>query len=259
MPNSPEPTNRMANSTEGTDTVELKVTVSEQKERAANEAFKLDPMEGQQRRIFFFDTEELSLFEKGLLLRAREVKGAADDSTVKIRPIDPESIGAKWRRLDRFKLEADGVGDRRIRSASLSVEQGDDEIRAVARGQRAIKKLFSEEQEAFLAEMSPVPVDFGALTVLGPVNALRWKVKQKGLPYDITVEEWTLPSGRDLLEVSIKVPTAQESAASADFDSFLKRLSLEPQGGQETKTRIALEELSRSRRASDAPGKNRLG
>jgi hypothetical protein len=41
--------------------------------------------------------------------------------------------------------------------------------------------------------------------------------------------------------VSIKVPTAQATSASAGFDSFLKELQLAPQGGQETKTRIALE------------------
>ena len=73
------------------------------------------------------------------------------------------------------------------------------------------------------------------------MDALRWKVQHDGLPYPITAEEWTLPDHRDLLEVSIKVPTAQAAAASAAFDSFLKGLHLQPQGGQETKTRIALE------------------
>jgi hypothetical protein len=231
----------MAERTAGAQGVELKVTVSNEKEGAAAEAFDLDPKKGEQRRIFFFDTSALALFKRGLVLRAREVKGDRDDSTVKVRPVDPKEIASKWVRLPGFKIEADGVGDRMIRSASLSVEQRGGEIKAVQQKVRAIKKLFSDEQEAFIAEMSPQQVDFGALKVLGPVDARRWKVEHDGLPYPIVAEEWTLPDGHDLLEVSIKVPTAQAAAASAAFDRFLRGLRLQPRGGQETKTRVALE------------------
>jgi hypothetical protein len=241
MPTKDTQNDHMTEGTAGTQGVELKVTVSEQKEQAAARAFGLDPKAGERRRIFFFDTADLALFNKGLVLRAREVKNGKDDSTVKIRPVDPHTVADKWHRLKGFKIEADGVGSKLIRSASLSVEQRDDEIKAVESGVRAIEKLFSAEQELLLAEMSPVRVNFAALQVLGPVHALRWNVEHEGLPYRITAEEWTLPDGRDLLEVSIKVPTAQASAASAAFDSFLKGLQLKPQGGQETKTRIALE------------------
>jgi hypothetical protein len=231
----------MADSTAGADAVELKVTISERNEKAAAEAFKLIPKDGERRSIFFFDTAKLELFKKGVVLRAREVKGGKDDSTVKIRPIDPKQITENWSRLNGFKLEADGVGDRMIRSASLSVEQGGDEIKAVAARLRPIEKLFSDKQEAFLRAMSPLQIDFESLTVLGPVDALRWKVNHEGLSHLITAEEWKLPDGRDLLEVSIKIPTPQAATASAAFDTFLRGLDLKPQGGQETKTRIALE------------------
>ena len=241
MQSSQVPVGGASDATAGTSAVELKVTVGEEKERAAADAFKLNPDDGERRRIFFFDTAGLGFFGKGVVLRARLVKGGADDSTVKIRPVDPGRIRAVWHRLGGFKLEADGVGDRMIRSASLSIEQGGDEIKAVAHRTRQIKKLFTEKQEAFLAELSPVPIDFERLAVLGPVDALRWKVKHPGLPHTITAEQWTLPDGRDLLEVSIKVPTVQAPAASAAFDAFLKGLQLQPQGGQETKTRVALD------------------
>ncbi len=245
MPSKPDPKSGMADSTAGTNAVELKVTISEKKEEAAVEAFRLDRKGGEQRSIFFFDNHKLELLGKGVVLRARKVKGGTDDSTVKIRPVDPQRIAAKWSRLGGFKLEADGVGDRMIRSASLSVEQPGDEIKAVAGRLRAIRKLFSDKQEAFLAAMSPVSIDFESLTVLGPVDALRWKVEHEGLSHLITAEEWRLPDGRDLLEVSIKVPTAQAATASAAFDTFLKGLDLKPQGGQETKTRMALEFFAR--------------
>src|SRR5262245_56988380 len=241
MPTNQSPRDRLATETAGTQGVELKVTVSEDKEDAAAQAFGLDPASGERRRIFFFDTPDLALFKHGVVLRARDVKGGKDDSTVKIRPVDPEKLADEWRQMKGFKIEADGVGNQLIRSASLSVEQGDNEIRAVESGVRAIEKLFSPDQERLLADMSPVRVNFGAVQLLGPGHALRWDVTHEGLPYRITAEEWTLDDGQDLLEVSIKVPTAQASAASAAFDAFLRGLHLKPQGGQETKTRIALE------------------
>jgi hypothetical protein len=241
MPKNPEPKKGKTEPPAGVQGVELKVTVSEQKEEAAADAFTLDPKKGERRRIFFFDTSALALFNKGLVLRAREVKGGRDDSTVKIRPVDPQKVADKFLRLTGFKIEADGVGNRMIQSASLSVDQDGGEIKAVEQGLRSIKKLFSEDQESFLTDVWDGDVDFETLKVLGPVNALRWKVEHPGLSHPITAEEWTLPNGRDLLEVSIKVPTAQAATAAAAFDSFLKGLNLKPQGGQETKTRIALE------------------
>jgi hypothetical protein len=110
----------------------------------------------------------------------------------------------------------------------------------VAAGQRAIEKLFSADQEAFVAEVSPVPVNFSGLFVLGPVDARRWKCKHPGLPYEVTAENWRLPDGRDLLELSIKVPSAQAAAASSAFTAFMTELGLEPAAGQETKTRVVL-------------------
>ena len=229
----------LAGGTANTQGVELKVTVSEQKEQAAADAFGLDPSAGERRRIFFFDSIDLALFQKGLVLRAREVKGGKDDSTVKLRPVDPKKLDVKWHRLKGFKIEADGVGDKLTPSASLSVEQGDGEIKAVEKRLRAIDKLFSPEQEELLNLR--VPVTFKTLLVLGPVDALRWNVKHEALPFPIIAEQWTLPDKHDLLELSIKVPTAQASVASVAFDTFLRGLHLKPQGGQEAKTRVALE------------------
>lgn len=241
MPNPPQGKGTMANATAGADAVEIKVTVAEDNESAAEKQFALERKTGEARSIFFFDTRELQLFAKGVVLRARKVAGGQDDSTVKIRPVDPASIAAKWRGLPGFKIEADGVGQRMIRSGSLSVAQGREEIEQVARGERAMEKLFSADQEAFLAQMSPIRVDFRALAVLGPIDARRWKRKDAGLPYEITAEQWRLPDGRDLLELSIKAASAQAAAAAAAFTGFLTELGLKPSGGQQTKTRTALE------------------
>jgi hypothetical protein len=131
-----------------------------------------------------------------------------------------------------------------VRSASFTTAQRDKEIEAVASGARLIEKLFTSEQEAFLTAFSPMAVDFGALVALGPIASLRWKFEDEGLPYEICAEEWRLPNGHDLLELSIKSTSQQAAAARAAFEGFLRELGFEVDGGQETKTRAALEYLA---------------
>ena len=40
------------------------------------------------RLIYFYDTPDLDLFNAGVVMRARLVKGDADNSTVKFRPVE---------------------------------------------------------------------------------------------------------------------------------------------------------------------------
>ena len=59
---------------------------------------------------------------------------------------------------------------------SLTDLQKRDEIDEVAKGKQVIGKLFSSEQERFLAEFYKGPIKFGMLRVMGPeFRVLRWK------------------------------------------------------------------------------------
>ena len=235
----------MAKATAGTDIVEIKVTVSEKKERAAWVAFGLNQEKCQRRCIYFFDTPGLELSGRGVVLRARKVEKAPDDSTVKFRPVDPLKIAAKWRRAAGFKIEADGVGATMTRSASLSAEQNRGEIDEVVCGKRPIEKLFSTDQEAFLSDMGSGPVVMHGLEIFGPVEAMRWQIKHPGLPYRITIENWFLPDGRDLIELSFKAPSSQAAGAAAAFTGFLTELGLKPQTAQRSKTRMVMDYFSK--------------
>lgn len=230
-----------AQALDGADEVELKLTIPEAKESSARTRFNLRRANSHQRRIWFYDTGKLDLYHRGVVLRAREIYGDDHDSTVKFRPVEAAKVSLKWRKLPGFKIEADGVGGKLVPSASLTVVQGKSEIGEVAAGKRDIHKLYSSDQEEFLKEMAPKPVDFEKLSNLGPIEAHRWKFKDPGLPYDITAEEWRLPDGRDLLEVSIKVKSEQLAAAVAGFNAFLDELGFGAEANQETKTRVALE------------------
>jgi adenylate cyclase class IV len=230
---------------DGVDEVEIKVTIRPDHELKATRAMQLHEHGAEVRVIYFYDTPNLELFDAGIVLRARQLSGDDDDSTVKFRRAAIGSIDASWKLFEGFKLEADCVGDEVIHSASLTVLQRRDEIDDVAEHKRPIEKLFSREQERFLGQFYPGRVDFGGLQVLGPIRVLRWQLQHSDFPHELTVEEWRLPDGDDLVEVSIKAAAEQAADARREFEEHLNALGLDPQGNQETKTRTALKFFTR--------------
>ena len=133
-------------------------------------------------------------------------------------------------------------------SASLTVVQQRNEIEEVAEGKRAIARLFSSDQERFLGDFYQGKFDFAELRVLGPIRVLRWELKHKGFPYELTIEEWRLPNGDDLVEASIKVSPDEAPGAHKEFDQHLKQFGLDPKGAQEAKARTALEYFAKAYR-----------
>jgi len=198
---------------ERVDSVEIKVTVRPDQELQAERAMRVSEDAADASLVFFYDTPMLKLFKAGVVLRARLHKGRADDSTVKFRPVAAASVPQSWQQCKGFKLEADWVGNRAVSSASLTTLQQRGEIDEVAEGKRGIDKLFSSDQERFLTEFHKHPVEFGELRVLGSVQVLRWKVELKTFPHELTLEEWRLPNGEDLVEVSIKTYPNEASRA----------------------------------------------
>lgn len=248
----PEPQRGTTSSLTGMDAVEIKVTIRPDQELRAERALQVNEDTADIRLIYFYDTPSLDLFEAGIALRARLIKGDEDNSTVKFRSTSPRMIAPEWYRHDGFKLEADMVGERVVYSASLTCPQRRDEIDEVADGKRSIDKLYSKDQERYLRQVYDGPLGFDRLCVMGPIRVLRWKLEHKGFPHELTVEEWRLPDGDDLVEVSIKVPPDEAQQAQREFDAHLRSLNLDPQGAQETKTRTALEYFARVCRGVDA-------
>ena len=227
--------------TEAVDAVEIKLTIRPDQELLAERALEVGEDTAEVRRVYFYDTPDLALFEAGVILRARLVKDRDDDSTVKLRAVEAASISEQWRQSEGFKLETDWVGERTVCSASLTTVQRRDEIDQVAEGKRAIGKLFSEDQERFVRELYQGPLDYGNLRVLGPIRVLRWKPKHETFPHELTLEEWRLPNGEDLVEVSIKVDPNEAHRARSEFDAHLRQMGLDPKGvAQDTKTRTAM-------------------
>ena len=140
-----------------------------------------------------------------------------------------------------FKIEADASEKGIVKSASFTMPVKKGLIKAVVEGEKSIAKLFTKEQEDFLAEMANYPIDFSALAILGPLKANRWKFEDPACPWKITAELWRREDGERLMEVSIKAPIVQAAAAIGGFMAFLAEVGAERDSKQQTKTHWALD------------------
>src|SRR5262245_36745531 len=89
------------------DSVELKVSVPAEAQRATIQGLPIDPVEAQPRQVFFFDTPDLGLNKAGLVVRARRIQGGRGDTVVKLRPVVPDTLSEELRRDPAFNVEVD--------------------------------------------------------------------------------------------------------------------------------------------------------
>ena len=231
-----------ADGADDTPRVELKLTLSDGGERV-RDRLHLAKSAGEKRSITFYDTTDLDLFEAGIVLRTRQIDGKPDDSTVKLRPLDPTLVDEEWFEENDFKCETDRTLARSVDSCSLSDRRDSADIDAVADGEDSIDSLFDSDQERFLEDYGSIGVDFDTLYVLGPAAARVWKIETDALPADVTVEIWRLPS-REIIELSMKVEPDEADDAMKDLLAWVGRRRLHVASQADTKTRATLEEFA---------------
>jgi hypothetical protein len=227
--------------TAGADSVELKLTVPESDQRSAVDALDMDPLDAEIRQVFFFDTPELSLFQHGLVVRARRVQRKGDDSVVKLRPVVPGELPEELRNLPGMVVEVDAMPGGYVCSATLKRALGTTDVREVAQGKRGLRKLFSKKQRAFFAEHAPEGVELDGLVPLGPINVVKLKFSPTGYDGRMVAELWTYPDYSRILELSTKCRPGEAFDAAARARAFLSGRGVDLSGEQQTKTRTALE------------------
>ncbi len=227
--------------TKGADSVELKMTIPESDRRSAVEALDMDPLNGQLRQVYFFDTPKLALYEAGVVARARRVQKKGDDSVVKLRPVIPTELPASLRRSPNFVVEVDAMPGGFVCSASLKRALDTTPVRETAAGRRPVRKLFSKEQRAFFAEHAPAGTDLDELSILGPINVVKLKFTPHVINRRIVAELWLYPDNTRILELSTKCAPNETFQVAAESRAYLMDLGVNVSGEQETKTRTALE------------------
>jgi len=231
------------------DSAELKLTVPDSAQRSAVTSLGMDPLEGQIRQVYFFDTPDLALNQHGVVVRARRVQQRADDSVVKLRPVVPSDLPAGLRGSKNLVVEVDAMPGGYVCSASLKGTPKA-EVKAVAAGEGPIRRLFSKEQRAFFATHAPEGVGLDDLSILGPINLMKLKFSPPDYGRRIVAELWLYPDGSRILELSTKCAPAVTFEVAAEARAFLAGKGVDLSGAQQTKTATALRYFSRNLQAT---------
>jgi hypothetical protein len=232
------------------DSVELKLTVPDSERRSTVTALGMDPLEAQIRQVYFFDTPDLALNQRGVVVRARRIQQRGDDSVVKLRPVVPADLPAHLRGSPDLVVEVDAMPGGYVCSASLKGTPKTGTVRAVAAGDRPIRKLFSKQQRAFYADHAPEGVGLDDLQILGPITLLKLKFSPGEYGRRLVAELWFYPDGSRILELSTKCMPGEGVQVAAETRAFLADLGVDLFGEQHTKTKTALEFFARDLEAA---------
>jgi hypothetical protein len=228
------------------DSVELKLTIPDSERRSTVAALGMDPLDAQIRQVFFFDTPDLRLNSHGVVVRARRVQGRGDDTVVKLRPIVPDELPPSVRKAKSMVVEVDAMPGGYVCSASFKGALANPQVKQVAAGERAIRKLYSKQQRSFYETHAPEGLGLDDLAVLGPINVLKLKFSPEGYRRRLVAELWLYPDGERILELSTKCLPAEAFQVAAEARAFLAEQGVDLYAEQHTKTKTALEYFSRS-------------
>jgi hypothetical protein len=229
---------------EGSDSVELKLTVPEAEHRSTAHVLGMDPIDARIRQVFFFDTPDLDLYARGLVVRARRMQGKGDDSVVKLRPVVPKELPKALRRTPGFGVEVDAMPGGFVCSGSLKSLPREGRVKEAVAGDRPVRKLFSKAQRELFAAHAPQGIELDRLHVLGPIFVLKLRFTPVELGRKMVAEMWLYPDDSRVLELSTKCAPADAFQAAAETRAYLAAAGVDVDGAQETKTRRALEFFS---------------
>lgn len=225
--------------TKQADSVELKMTVPNAERPLAVTVLGLDPLEAQVRQVVFFDTADLALNQRGVVVRARRIQGRNDDSVVKVRPVNPAELSTA-RKSKNLTVEVDAMPGGFVCSASMKATLGRTDVKEVAAGTRAIHKLYTKEQQRFFRANAASDLELDDLVRLGPITVLKQKVRPQEYAGRLVAELWFYPDGSRILELSSRCAPANAFQVAAELKAFLVKRGLEISADQQTKTTTAL-------------------
>lgn len=227
------------------DSVELKLTVADAERRHAIRSLEMDPLNAQIRQVVFFDTPDLALSKAGVVVRARRSLAKGDDSTIKLRPVEPDDLSPELRATPGFVVEVDAMPGAFVCSGSLTAGLKSGDVWEAMQGRRATRKLFSKAQRAFYEAHAPAGIALDDLLLLGPIFVLKLKWSPGRFKRPMVAEAWLYPDQSMVIELSTKSLPSQAFQVAAEARAFLGSHGISASSGQETKTRRALRTFSK--------------
>ena len=233
------------------DSVELKLTVPLTDRSRTGEKLGADPIDGQIRQVYFFDTPDLALNKLGLVVRARRVQKRGDDSVVKLRPVVPAELPKAIRNSPSFGVEVDAMPSGvYVCSGSMKHAMGTTDVKDAIAGRQPVHKLFSKEQRALYKAHAPEGLSLDDLSILGPILVLKLKFATPGFNRRLVAELWLYPDNSMLLELSKKCLPDEAFKVMVELRTFPTKNGIDLTGEQETKTKKALEFFSQRLQAA---------
>jgi hypothetical protein len=229
----------------GANSVELKLTIPENAQNQVLGALGVDPLDARMRQVFFFDTPDLTLSKKGVVVRARRIQDAGADTTVKLRPVVPDELPKSLRKDPAFTIEVDAMPNGFVCSGSLKGVATNDAVRAAADGRLKMRKLFAPGQRDLFDRYAPDGLALDDLAILGPINVLKLKMIPKAFGRKVAVELWSYPDGSRILELSTKCAPSEGFQVAAEVRARLAANDLDLSGDHQTKTQAALRYFSK--------------
>lgn len=197
------------------------------------------------RRIYFFDSPELSLFSQGIILRARLNESGKDagegDTTVKIRedakPLDRDGFKCEWDIAQTAKRACSYTKDR----SAL------DFARVLVSQDRSIDSLFSSKQLDYLEDHLAAPVSWDSLQILGPIYSKSWKFKIGNDDEEWSVELWEIPGVTKFLELSARSDLQESDHTFSTLRSWCESKGIRWIQNSTTKTEWVLKYFSKQK------------
>lgn len=225
---------------EGSDSVELKLTVPDREQRSAVQALGMDPLDAEIRQVYFFDSPDLRLNRAGVIVRARRTIDG-DDTVVKLRPVVPSGLPSDLRSLKGFKVEVDAMPGSFVCSAGLRKKLDAGRVKHALEGDQGVVSLFGKQQRAFYKHCMTHGPELEELTPLGPITILKLRFSPQGYAGRMVAELWFYPDGSRILELSTKAGTTEAFEVAARARHYLAERGIDLSGEQQTKTKTALE------------------
>ncbi|MCA5894956.1 hypothetical protein LEP48_16620 [Isoptericola sp. NEAU-Y5] len=238
------------------DSVELKLTVPDDRLRSVVQTLGIDPLDAVVRQISFIDTPDLRLSTAGVVVRARRTQRQPGDLTVKLRPMLPADVPRKLRERDGFKVEVDASPAGFTCSCSLTAAVPDEHVKRLLADELSVADTLDGPQRAMVAERMPQGVVLADLTGLGSITLLKCKFLPAGGRRRMVAELWVLPDGSRILELSMKSAPDAAFQAAAELKVLLAGHGIDLGAPQETKTRAALAALVTERSGRHARPKD---
>ncbi len=223
-------------STRLADCIELKLVVPTWSHQATCESLGVDFRGAARRKVYYLDTKDLQLKRRGVVARIRSVENRPDDSVVKLRPFVTDGLPARLRRSKHFGVEVDAMPGQFVCTGAMSRRLGKNDVQKAVARRRRLPTLFSSEQRALL----PGRIRIKDLSLFGPVDVRRAKLRPRGTGLRLAVERWTYPDGSSILELSTRCAARAAVPVAAQLASVLRAYEIDLSGTQLTKTQATL-------------------